>query len=242
MNTENINYEPRHVTAEDIKNGSITLNAVEGEETKLFMIQEEFRAGMDVVKDLPPSVTFYGSARLKEDNPEYIRAYNLANKIAKELGYVMITGGGPGIMEAASKGAHDAGVETIGLTIKLPNEQKSNPYVTKEVPFHFFFARQVCMSYTTEACVFCAGGFGTLNELFEMLTVIQTGKVGKIPVILYGAEFWTPLQNIIEEFLQDKYEVINPQDKKIYVITDSEEEVLDIIKKSKERDGADALY
>lgn len=239
---EDKKYEYKEVTAEDIRNGGITLNAIDGEEAKLCMIQDEFRAGMDVVKDLPPSATFYGSARLKEDHPEYIKAYKLAYRIAKELGFVIITGGGPGIMEAANKGAKEGGVESIGLTIRLPHEQNTNPYVTKEASFNFFFTRQVCMSYTTEACVFCAGGFGTLNELFEVLTILQTKKVGKFPVILYGVEFWTPLKQIIKDFLRDKYELIDEDDQDIFVITDNEDEVLEIIKKTNKRDGSDALY
>lgn len=239
---EDKKYEFKQITAEDIRNGGVTLNAVDGEETKLCMIQDEFRKGMDTVKDLPPSVTFYGSARLKEDHPEYIRAYKLAYRLAKELGFVVITGGGPGIMEAANKGAREAGVESIGLTIRLPHEQYTNPYVTKESSFNFFFTRQVCMSYTTEACVFCAGGFGTLNELFEVLTIIQTQKVGKFPVVLYGVEFWTPLADLIKNFLNEKYKLINEEDQKIFVITDNEDEVIEIIKKSKSRDGSDALY
>lgn len=239
---EDKKYEYKEVTAEDIRNGGITLNAIDGEEAKLCMIQDEFRAGMDVVKDLPPSATFYGSARLKEDHPEYIKAYKLAYRIAKELGFVIITGGGPGIMEAANKGAKEGGVESIGLTIRLPHEQDTNPYVTKEASFNFFFTRQVCMSYTTEACVFCAGGFGTLNELFEVLTILQTKKVGKFPVILYGVEFWTPLKQIIKDFLRDKYELIDEDDQDIFVITDNEDEVLEIIKKTNKRDGSDALY
>ncbi len=239
---EDKKYEFKEVTADDIRNGGITLNAVDGEESKLCMIQDEFRAGMDIVKDLPPSVTFYGSARLKDDHPEYKRAYNLSYRIAKELGFVVITGGGPGIMEAANKGAKEGGVESIGLTIRLPHEQYTNPYVTKEASFNFFFTRQVCMSYTTEACVFCAGGFGTLNELFEVLTILQTKKVGKFPVILYGVEFWTPLKQIIKDFLRDKYELIDEDDQEIFVITDNEDEVLEIIKKTNKRDGSDALY
>lgn len=239
---EDKKYEFKEVTAEDIRNGGITLNAIDGEEAKLCMIQDEFRTGMDVVKDLPPSVTFYGSARLKNDHPEYIRAYKLAYRVAKELGFVVITGGGPGIMEAANKGAKEGGVESIGLTIRLPHEQYTNPYVTKEASFNFFFTRQVCMSYTTEACVFCAGGFGTLNELFEVLTILQTKKVGKFPVILYGVEFWAPLKQIIKDFLRDKYELIDEDDQEIFVITDNEDEVLEIIKKTNKRDGSDALY
>lgn len=242
MENKDNKYEFKEVTAEDIRNGGITLNAVEGEETKLCMIQDEFRTGMDIVKDLPPSVTFYGSARLKEDHPEYVNAYKLAYRIAKELGYIIITGGGPGIMEAANKGAKEAGVESIGLTIRLPYEQGTNAYVTKEAIFNFFFTRQVCMSYTTEACVFCAGGFGTLNELFEILTILQTKKVGKFPVILYGVEFWTPLKQIMKDFLRDKYKLIDEEDPNIFVITDSEDEIMDIIKKTHPRNGSDALY
>ena len=101
-----------------------------------------------------------------------------------------MSGGGNGIMEAANKGGFDAGVQSIGLSIELPHEQKINHYVTKEIPFHFFFARQVSMDYTTEVCIFCPGGFGTLNELFEVLTLQQTHKIGKIPIILFGSEYW----------------------------------------------------
>jgi hypothetical protein len=240
MNTE-IKYEPRHITTDDIKNGCITLTGGDGEEAKLCMIQEEFRDGIDTVKDLGPSVTFYGSARLKPDHPEYIRAYKLANRIAKELGYVIISGGGAGIMEAANKGAFDAGVESVGFTIRLPREQSTNPYVTKEVPFHFFFARQVSMQYTTEAVVYCAGGTGTLYEFFEMLTHLQTGKVGLIPVILYGTEFWAPIKKILEEQFVEKYQTISASDLERFIVTDDENLVLEVIKNSKMRDGGDEL-
>ncbi|MCK9371516.1 LOG family protein [Candidatus Dojkabacteria bacterium] len=240
MNTE-IKYEPRHITTDDIKNGCITLSGGNGEETKLCMIQEEFRAGIDTVKDMGPSVTFYGSARLKPDHPEYIRAYKLANRIAKELGYVIISGGGAGIMEAANKGAFDAGVESVGFTIRLPREQSTNPYVTKEVPFHFFFARQVSMQYTTEAVIYCAGGTGTMYEFFEMLTHLQTGKVGPIPVILYGTEFWTPVKKLLEEVFVEKYKTISASDLERFIVTDDENLVLEVVKNSKMRDGGDEL-
>lgn len=241
MNNNDIKYEPRHITVDDIKNGCMTLTGGNGEETKLCMIQEEFREGIDVTKDLGPSVTFYGSARLKSDHPEYIKAYNLSNRIAKELGYIIISGGGGGIMEAANKGAFDAGVESIGFTIKLPKEQDTNPYVTKEVPFHFFFARQVSMSYSTEACIFCAGGSGTLYEFFELFTHLQTGKIQTLPIILYGTEFWNPLKKVMQEVLIDKYKTISPSDINKFIITDDEDEIMEIIKKSKIRKGEDEL-
>lgn len=240
MNTE-IKYEPRHITTDDIKNGCMTLTGGDGEETKLCMIQEEFREGIDTVKDMGPSVTFYGSARLKPEHPEYQKAYHLAYRIAKELGYIIISGGGAGIMEAANKGAKDAGVESVGLTIRLPHEQATNPYVTKEVPFHFFFARQVSMSYTTEACIFCAGGTGTMYEFFEMMTHLQTGKIGPLPIILFGTEFWTPIKKILEESFVGKYKTISASDLERFIVTDDEDLVLDIIKTSKIRNGDDEL-
>ncbi len=240
MNTE-IKYEPRHITADDIKNGCITLAGKDGEEAKLCEIQGEFRQGIDLVKDLGPSVTFYGSARLKTDHPEYIRVNKLAYRIAKELNYIIITGGGGGIMEAANRGAFDAGVESIGLTIRLPHEQATNPYVTKEIPFHFFFARQVSMKYTTEVCIFCAGGTGTMYEFFELLTHLQTGKIKPLPVVLYGVEFWTPIKKMLEEQFVEKYKTISATDLERFIITDDEDQVLEIIKKSKMRDGSDEL-
>ena len=239
--TNEIKYEPRHVTADDIKNGCMTLTGGEGEEEKLCEIQEEFRQGIDGIKDIGPSVTFYGSARLPQDHPECIKTQNLAYRIGKELGYAILSGGGAGIMEAANKGGKDAGAKSIGLTIKLPHEQATNPYVTAEIPFHFFFARQVSMSYTTEACIFCAGGFGTLNELFEVLTLLQTGKIGQIPIILYGVEFWTPIKNMIEEVFVKKYQTVSENDINRFVVTDDVDEILEIVRVSKMRSSDDSL-
>ncbi len=235
-------YNLKHITSEDIKNGCITLTNDDDEETKLHIIQEEFKQGIDAMKDVKASVTFYGGARFKEDHEVYKKTQKLAYRISKELGYTILSGGGGGIMEAASRGAYEAGGESIGLTIRLPREQKANKYLTKEVPFYFFFARQVSMSYTTEVCIFCPGGFGTFNELFEVLTLEQTDKIGRIPVILFGSEYWNPLEKVIEEVLLKKYNTINSDDLNIYTITDDEDRILEIIKKSKLRDGEDTLY
>jgi hypothetical protein len=234
-------YRPKHLSIEDIKSGCITLYGENNEETKLCMIQEEFRQGIEVIQDLTPSVTFYGSARLTEDHPDYQKAQSLAYRIAKELGYNILSGGGGGIMEAVSRGGFEGGGKAVGLTIRLPHEQVTNKYVTNEIPFYFFFARQVALSYATEVCIFCAGGFGTLDELFEMLTLQQTEKIGRIPVILFGTEFWTPLQKLIDEVLVDKYKTVSQSETKLYTITDDEDEILQIISKSRLRDGQDAL-
>ncbi len=234
-------YRPKKLTIDDIQSGCVTLYGDNNQETKLCMIQEEFRQGIDMISEFTPSVTFYGSARIEETHPSYKQAQSLAYRISKELGYIILSGGGAGIMEAANRGAFEAGGKSVGLTIRLPNEQKTNKYVTDEIPFYFFFARQVSLSYTTEVCIFCAGGFGTLNEFFEMLTLQQTGKIGKIPIILLGVEFWNPIDKLIKEVLAEKYGVINLEDTNLYTITDDEDEVLKIISESRLRDGQDAL-
>lgn len=211
------------------------------EELKLNMIHEEFHQGIETVKKFNPSVTFYGSTRLNEGNQYYEKVRNLTYRIAKELGYAVLSGGGPGIMEAANRGAYEAGGKSVGLTIKLPKEQYTNKYVTDEIPFHYFFTRQSAMSYSTEVCVFGPGGFGTLSELFEILTLLQTNKIGNVPVILFGSEFWSPIEKTIEENLLNKYGTVGEKDIKLYKITDDEDEILEIIKNSKIRTGEDAL-
>src|SRR5664279_1093810 len=145
MNQEQTKYRPKNLTVEDIKSGCVTLYGDNNEETKLCMIQEEFRQGIDMISEFTPSVTFYGSARLGDTDPSYKQAESLAYRISKELGYIILSGGGSGIMEAVSKGAYDAGGKSVGLTIRLPHEQMTNKYVTTVIPFYFFFARQVSM-------------------------------------------------------------------------------------------------
>ena len=211
------------------------------EEVKLKTITEEFHKGIETVQKFNPSVTFYGSTRITEEHPYYKKVQNLTYRIAKELGYAVLSGGGPGIMEAANRGAFEASGRSVGLTIKLPFEQVTNPYVTDEIPFHFFFTRQAAMSYSTEVCVFCPGGFGTLNELFENLTLQQTGKIGKIPVILFGSDFWNPIDKMIKENLLEQYQTISEKDMRLYTIEDDENIILEIIKNSAMRSGLDSL-
>jgi len=231
----------KYLTIDEIKEKCIKLSGNNNEEATLCMIREEFRQGIDMIRTFTPSVTFYGGARFSEDHPSYKQAQSLAYRISKELGYTVISGGGAGIMEAVSRGAHDAGGKVVGLTIKLPTEQATNKYVTDDIPFYFFFARKVSMSYSTEVCIFCPGGFGTLDELFDMLTLQQTNKIGKIPIILLGAEYWAPVEKIIKEVLIDKYKTVSPDDLNLYTITDDEDKILEIIKKSRLRTGEDGL-
>ena len=234
-------YRPKHLSIDDIRNGCITLYGEANDETKLCMMQEEFRQGIDVLKSYNPSVTFYGSARLNEKHEDYQRVQKLAYRISKELGYAILSGGGGGIMEAANRGAFEAGGKSVGLTIRLPHEEHVNKYVKDVIPFYFFFTRKVSMSYTTETCIFCPGGFGTWDELFGMLTLRQTNKIGQVPIILFGKAFWEPLQKVIDEVLIEKYGTVNKDELSLYTITDNENEIIDIIKASKLRTGADGI-
>lgn len=159
------------------------------ESWRLFRIMGEFVQGFEEMSDVGRAVTIYGSARFKPDHPYYAKAEELASGLAK-AGYAIITGGGPGIMEAGNKGASAAEGRSIGLNIDLPYEQKPNPYQTHEVKFRYFFVRKVMLVKYSTAFVAFPGGFGTIDELFESLTLIQTEKIKPFPVYLVGSEFW----------------------------------------------------
>ena len=190
----------------------------------------EFKNGYDMVMKYPRSVSILGSAILLPDNEWYKRAETLAGRIARELKYAVVTGGGPGIMEAANKGAYEAGGHSIGYAIKLPNEQYVNKYLTDSVEFEYFFTRKTMIFCSAEAYVYYPGGFGTMDELFEILTLIKTGKMPQAPVILVGKDFWQPLLNFIENELYEDYRVIPKDFMEIYKIVDSDDEILSIIK------------
>lgn len=191
-------------------------------------ISEEFLEGFQFIKDTPKTVTFFGSARTVSEELDYQHAYELAKGVAK-LGYAVVTGGGPGIMEAANKGAFEVDGNSFGLTIQLPKEQVTNPYLNKTINFQYFFTRKVSLTYAAEAYVYFPGGFGTLDELFEILTLVQTNKIVRVPIILFGSHFWKPLEKFLEEFMLQNGK-IDEADMRLFLITDSIEEALDIIK------------
>ncbi len=170
------------------------IDALAGESWRLFRIMGEFVQGFEDMSDVGPAVTIFGSARLKEDHPTYAQAENLARHLS-ESGYTVLTGGGPGIMEAGNKGAFERGGRSIGLNIDLPHEQAPNPYQTDSLDFRYFFVRKVMLVRYSSAFVVFPGGFGTIDELFEALTLIQTKKILPFPVYLVGVEFW---QGLIE--------------------------------------------
>lgn len=197
---------------------------------RIFRIMAEFVEGFELLRKYGLTVTFFGTARAQANDPIYKAAENLAAKLAKS-GFAVITGGGPGVMEAANVGAFKVGGKSIGLNIELPMEQRPNPYVTDTSKFHFFFTRKVMLSFAAEVYVYFPGGFGTLDEFFELVTLVQTKKISKIPIILYGKEFWTPLLRWIDEMLYKKYKTISKDDMAIYHVVDSVEEAHEYIMK-----------
>ena len=195
----------------------------------IFKIMGEFVNGFEKMSEIGPCVSIFGSARTDQDNRYYQLTMDIAKKIS-EAGYGVITGGGPGIMEAGNRGAHLAGGTSVGLNIDLPFEQHDNPYIDedKSLDFDYFFVRKVMFVKYSQGFVVLPGGFGTLDELFEAITLIQTNKIGKFPIILVGTSFWEGLIDWIKSTMLDAGN-ISPADLDLIKIVDNEEEVVKII-------------
>jgi len=203
------------------------LKAKQGDVWRLFRILSEFVQGFDLLSELGPSVTFFGSSRFTEDNPYYQLARKTAYIFGKE-GYTVITGGGPGIMEAANRGAYEAGTESVGLQIDIPQEVNKNPYLTKRLLFKHFFVRKVMLIRYSLGYIIFPGGFGTFDELFEALTLMQTKKMYPFPILLFGSEYWKPLEKYMRHVMIE-FGTINDDDLGYFQIIDRPEEALDII-------------
>lgn len=204
---------------------------IKGEDSwTMFKVISEFVQGFETLKVIGPSVSIFGSARTKPEHPYYQLAQDIASLLTEE-GYGVITGGGPGIMEGANKGAQENGGKSIGLNIHLPFEQGSNPYVDhdKDINFKYFFIRKVMFVKFAQAFVALPGGFGTLDELFEVLTLVQTGKITPVPIILVGTEFWSGMREWIKNTMLEKAENISAKDMDLIPLVDTPEEVAQII-------------
>lgn len=201
---------------------------------RMFRILAEFVEGFEFLAPLKREVTFFGSARFPPTNTHYSEAQKLARMLGS-AGFTIITGGGPGIMEAANKGAYLSGAESIGLNIQLSMEQRMNPYVKRSLGFHYFFVRKMMLSVSAQAYVFFPGGFGTLDEFFEIITLIQTRKMEHLPVILIGRDYWEPLLTWIKASVFQKHHAILEEDLNIYTLVNTVEEALKIIRHTRER-------
>lgn len=199
------------------------------ESWRVFKIMSEFVEGFDVIRRYTLAATFFGSARATLDTPVYEAATQLAARLTKE-GYAIVTGGSAGIMQAANKGAYDAGGASVGLNVRLPNEQKENIFLTEKFEFDHFFVRKVMLTYASEVYIFFPGGFGTLDEFFEIITLVQTGKIRAVPIVLYDSEFWNPLLEFIHTSLIKKFKTISPEDCDLFHVSDSIEDAASYIK------------
>ncbi|HMO37884.1 MAG TPA: TIGR00730 family Rossman fold protein [Saprospiraceae bacterium] len=204
---------------------------IEGENSwTMFKVLSEFVEGFETLNQIGPCVSVFGSARTPPSHPYYQLAVEVARQLT-EAGYGVITGGGPGIMEAGNKGAALAGGKSVGLNINLPFEQNNNQFIDtdKNLNFRYFFVRKVMFVKYAQAFVALPGGFGTMDELFEVLTLIQTGKISKVPVILVGSEYWQGLRDWLQNTMLEKERNINPPDLELMPIVDTPEAVVQLI-------------
>ena len=206
---------------------------------RIFRIMAEFVDSFQTLSQVGPAVTIFGSARTKPTDPYYRAAHDIAKGLAKH-NLAVITGGGPGIMEAANKGAEKNGGKSVGLNIELPHEQTGNRYANVPIHFHYFFARKVCFVKYSLGFVYIPGGFGTLDELFEVLTLVQTQRIPQFPIILFGSEHWKGLLAWMKARL-DKDAFISPGDLDLVKLVDDVDEVVEIIRDYERRVGPPAI-
>jgi uncharacterized protein (TIGR00730 family) len=209
------------------------------DEARIARIVGELRTGFEALAHVGAAASFFGSARTREDHPEYVLARETA-RLVGESGMAIITGGGPGAMEAANRGARDAGAHSIGLNIELPFEQGLNPYCDIELVFHYFFARKIMFVRYASGFVVFPGGYGTLDELFESLTLIQTDKIREFPVVLMGGDYWQGLVDWVgEKLLADGK--ISPGDEHIFTLTDDPLEARNVLSAAYHRQARASL-
>lgn len=213
------------------KLGAAHVSSLSDSEIKLRMkrIDDDFKRAFRLLRRHPDTVSIFGSSVIKPESKYYKQARKLTKRIVAELHLTIVSGGGPGIMEAASRGARDAQGDSLGMDIELPKEQVKNGYVTHSADFYYFFSRKVALTFTARAYVYFPGGYGTLDELFEILTLKETGKIPAIPVILVGEDYWKPLHEFIKKVVYEQTGAIEKTDLQLYTMTDDEEEVLRII-------------
>jgi uncharacterized protein (TIGR00730 family) len=225
--------EPRTLDEEIIAAQEVAVRSTLSDEDRLDRITDELRAGFDALSGVAAAASFFGSARTPPGDPDYELARETA-RLVGESGLAIITGGGPGIMEAANRGAKDAGAPSVGLNIELPFEQGGNPYCDISLQFHYFFVRKIMFVRYASGFVVFPGGFGTMDELFEALTLIQTGKITEFPVVLVGSNYWSGLVDWMRERMLAEGN-ISPDDLDLFKVTDEPLEVRDLLMSASHR-------
>ena len=228
-------------TKDEIKNCRILTDLLDPDDDavqswRTFRIMSEFVQGFELLRRHGLAATICGGARYAAGDTVYKEAEELAAKLAK-AGFAIITGGGPGVMEAANVGAFKVGGKSVGLNIELPFEQKLNPYVNDTETFHFFFSRKVMLSFASEVYIYFPGGFGTMDELFELVTLIQTKKISRIPIVLVDKEYWAPLLDWIKNTMLKEYKTISKEDLDIFYLADTPKEAYEYIIENVDTNG-----
>ncbi|MBN2563250.1 MAG: TIGR00730 family Rossman fold protein [Phycisphaerae bacterium] len=208
---------------------------------RIFRIMAEFVEGFEAMSQVGQAICVYGSARMPPDKPQYKWAEELGAKLV-ERRFGVITGGGPGIMEAANKGAYEAGGMSAGLNISIPEEQEANAYQNVSLEFHYFFVRKVIFVKYCLGMVCFPGGFGTMDEFFEMMTLIQTGKSAVYPVVLFDSKYWMPLVDFMRGTMLEEYETISPEDLDRFLVTNDVAEAVDYLRKQVDESLADLRH
>jgi len=201
------------------------------ESWRIFKIMAEFIEGFDIIRRHGLAVSFFGSTRTLPGDDSYKHAEELATRLAKK-GFAVITGGSVGIMQAANKGAFEVGGVSVGLNINLQDAQTYNAYLTEKFSFDHFFVRKVMLTYASEAYVYFPGGFGTLDEFFEIVTLVQTKKIRAVPIILYDKDYWGPLLKFIEKTIYNEHAAIDEEDMRLYTVVDSVDAAYEVITKN----------
>ncbi|PIR83398.1 TIGR00730 family Rossman fold protein [Candidatus Kaiserbacteria bacterium CG10_big_fil_rev_8_21_14_0_10_56_12] len=198
------------------------------ESWRIFRIMSEFVEGFDILRKYGLAATFFGSARLAPTDPEYKVAQDLAARLS-EKGLAIITGGSAGVMRAANQGAFEKGGASVGLNIDLPSKQRDNPFLTESYNFYHFFVRKVMLTYASEVYVYFPGGYGTMDEFFEIITLVQTGKIRRVPIVLIERSYWEPLINFMKKSMLEERGAIDEEDLELYTIVDTVDEAFDYI-------------
>lgn len=222
-------------TRQDIINACLPPSDNPATASRLRRIERDFADGFEFSANIHRAVSFFGSAILEPNDPYYKDAQALAGRLASEASFTVVTGGGPGIMEAANRGAYEAGGKSIGLTIELRDHQEDNRYVSAREQFHYFFARKVALAFTSRIYIFYPGGFGTLNEFYELVMLVQTKKIHPLPIICVGSDYWQPIYDFMQTDMITKFKVLHKKDLQYFQIIDSHDEIIKIAQQANHR-------
>lgn len=228
----NLSDKPTQATSRQIITRQLEKETAE----RLSRIDAEFNDGYKLANKYNDTITVFGSARFAENHPYYRKAVEIGEALSRQ-GFTIVTGGGPGIMEAANRGAHQADCPSVGLGIELPHEQSINPYITDGLNFRYFFSRKVILAFGAQGYLFFPGGFGTLDELFEIVTLIQTKKMTIAPIILVGDQFWGEMDKFVKANLLEGMHTISPGDEQLYTITEDVELITSILNKHRDQNS-----